>query len=186
MQIDIICQLNIALPQVREWIDELLNSIVDSTSVAREIGFTRLALCFPQDLLEHTRVVTVDHVPFPPVEKYGLPEFAFMQQMDLDGITFKDTIFLKQGLASETLHFHELVHIIQWSRLGVDDFLLAYGLGLSSFGYAQNPLEQMAYALQYNFELGTLPRELLPAIERGTDAIRSRVARIVRGQFGGA
>jgi hypothetical protein len=186
MQADIIRRLHIALPQVREWIDELFDSYGDSTSVASEIGFTRLSACFPQDLLERARVVTVEHVPFPPVEKYGLPEFATMQQMDLDGITFKDAIFLKRGLSSEALHFHELMHVIRWSRLGVDDFLLAYGLGLFSFGYAQNPLEQMAYALQYNFELGTLPKELISVIEHGTDAIWSHVAQIIRGQFGGA
>jgi len=34
--------------------------------------------------------------------------------------------------------------VVQWSRLGTDNFLLAYGLGLFSFKYAQSPLEQMA------------------------------------------
>jgi len=186
MHTDSIRRLQVALPWVREWIDELLGSYEESTSVASEIGFTRLATCFPQDVLDRTRVVTVDRVPFPPVEQYGLPEFEPMQQIDLDGITFKDTIFLKQGLSSEALHFHELVHVIQWSRLGVDDFLLAYGLGFLSFGYAQNPLEQMAYALQYNFELGTLPKELVRGIERGTDAVWSHVVKIMKGQYGGA
>jgi hypothetical protein len=50
--------------------------------------------------------------------------------------------------------FHELVHTIQWSVLGVRDFLLTYGLGLAMFGYYQSPLETSAFALQDGFERG--------------------------------
>ena len=77
--------------------------------------------------------------------------------MRFDGITFKDTFLLRQGRTSEELYFHELVHVVQWAQLGVNDFLLAYGLGLLRFGYHRNPLEQMAYTLQRDFELSTLP-----------------------------
>jgi hypothetical protein len=130
-------------------------------------------------------IVLFDSVPFPPVEKYGLPEFTPMQQMDFDGITFKDTFFIKKGRASEALHFHELVHVVQWSRLGVDNFLLAYGLGLHLFGYDKSPLELMAYTLQHDFDLGTPPKELVRVIEQGTDAIWSQIAPIVKGQSDG-
>jgi len=109
-----------------------------------------------------------------------------MQQMSFEGITFKDTFFLQQGRESEELHFHEMVHVVQWARLGVDNFLLAYGFGLLSFGYAQSPLEQMAYTLQRSFELGTHPQELVRIIEQGTDAIWNQAAPIVQGRHGGA
>jgi hypothetical protein len=109
-----------------------------------------------------------------------------MQQMSFDGITFKDTFFLQQGHESEQLHFHELVHVVQWARLGVDNFLLAYGLGLLSSGYAQSPLEQMAYTLQHRFELGTPPKDLVRVIEQGTDAIWNQAAPIVQGRHAGA
>jgi hypothetical protein len=125
-------------------------------------------------------------VPFPPVEQFGLPEFALMQQMEFDGITFKDTFFLQNGRSSEGLHFHELVHVVQWSRLGVDNFLLAYGLGLLTSGYAESPLEQMAYQLQHRFETGTLPQGIIQLIEQGIDAIWRQAAPIVRGQDAGA
>ncbi len=124
-------------------------------------------------------------VPFPPVERFGLPEFAPMQQMTFAGITFKDTFFLQEGQSSESLHFHELVHVVQWARLGVDSFLLAYGVGLIEFGYEQSPLEQMAYAFQRDFERGTPPQELVHIIEERTDAIWNQVAPVVsRGRDG--
>jgi len=186
MQADIIRRFHTALPQVRGWIDQFLDTHADRARAVSTLGFTQLSACFPRELLERAKVVPVDRVPFPPVDQFGLPEFAPMQQMSFDGITFKDTFFLQQGRASEALHFHELVHVLQWSRLGVDNFLLAYGLGLLSFGYAQSPLEQMAYTLQRDFELGTLPQGLVRVIEQATDAIWNQAAPIVQGPYGGA
>ena len=72
------------------------------------------------------------------------------------------------------------------SRLGVDNFLLAYAFGLLTFGYAQSPLEQLAYTLQRSFELGTLPLELMRVIEQGTDASWDKATPIVQGRSGGA
>lgn len=186
MQPDIIRRFHTALPGVRQWIDQLLDAHADRARALSTLGFTRLSVCFPRELLERAKVVSVERVPFPPVDEFGLPELASMQQMSLDGITFKDTFFLQQGRVSEELHFHELVHVVQWARLGVDNFLLAYGLGLLSFGYARSPLEQMAYTLQRSFELGTLPQEVVRIIEHGTDAIWKQAAPIVQGQHGGA
>ncbi|MFC1562312.1 hypothetical protein ACFL4Q_04880 [candidate division KSB1 bacterium] len=102
-----------------------------------------------------------------------------MRQMTFAGITFKDTIFLQAGQSTESLHFHELVHVVQWARLDADNFLLAYGVGLLNFGYEKSPLEQMAYSLQYDFELDALPQDLVPIIEGKTDAVWSQVAPIV-------
>ena len=185
MQPDIIRRFHAALPRVRGSIDQFLDAHADRARAVSTLGFTRLPICFPQELLARTKVVSVDRVPFPPVDEFGLPEFAPLQQIPFDGIKFKDTFFLQQGRESEAMHFHELVHVVQWSRLGVDNFLLAYGLGLASFGFAQSPLEQMAYTLQRAFELGTVPQSLVHVIEQATDAIWSQAAPIVRGPDAG-
>ena len=186
MQADIIRRFHSALPQVREWIDQLLAAHEGRARAVSTLGFTQLPTCFSQDLLERAQVVTVERVPFPPVDQFGLLELAPMQQMSFDGITFKDTFFLQHGCDSEAVYFHELVHVVQWARLGVDNFLLAYGFGLLSFGYAQSPLEQMAYSLQRDFELGSLPQGLSCVIEQTTDAIWEQAAPIVQGPYGGA
>ncbi len=180
MQNEIIRRFHTALPGVRQWVDQLLDFHSHRARPVSSFGLTRLSTCFPLDLLERTKVVTVERLPFPPVEKLGLPEFAPIQQMAFEGITFKDTFFLQEGHASEVLCFHELIHVVQWSKLGADNFLLAYGLGLLAFGYEKSPLERMAYTLQRSFELGTLPQELVRVIERDTDAIWDHAAPYVK------
>ena len=185
MQDNIIQRFHAALPRVRQWIDVLLGHYADQARTVQSLGFKRLALCFPTELLERTNVVEVVRVPFPPVEGFGLPEFASMQQMQFAGITFKDTFFLQHGQSSESLHFHELVHVVQWARLGFDNFLLAYGLGFIQHGYEQSPLEQMAYTLQSSFDNGTLPEYLVRHIEERTDAIWKEAAPKFQGGSAG-
>jgi hypothetical protein len=186
MQHDIIKRFHTTLPKIRHWIDQLFDDYADRARTVDTLGFTRLPVCFSQELLKHAKAVTVERVPFPPVDQFGLPELSDMQKMSFDGITFRDTFFLRQGRLSENLYFHELVHVVQWARLGVDNFLMAYGLGLLQFGYHRCPLEQMAYALEREFEHGTLPGELERIIEKRTDAIWSQVAPFVQALKGDA
>ncbi|NOT45472.1 MAG: hypothetical protein HOP14_12795 [Acidobacteria bacterium] len=72
--------------------------------------------------------------------------------MPIAGVTFGDMYFVHRVHASEAIHFHELVHVVQWSTLGVDEFLLTYALGIAQHGYVQSPLEAIAFDLQARFE----------------------------------
>jgi hypothetical protein len=57
-----------------------------------------------------------------------------------------DTFFVKRRSgAEERLHFHELIHVVQWRSLGPETFLAAYAAGLEIFGYRDSPLESIAY-----------------------------------------
>jgi hypothetical protein len=100
--------------------------------------------------------------------------------MPIAGITYKNTFFVNQNLLTESLHFHELVHVVQWERLGADNFLLAYGAGLIQFGYEQSPLEKMAYRLQKEFDTGTVPDEIVDKIYQETDSLWNQVRPLVR------
>jgi hypothetical protein len=180
IQDDIIRRFHTAVPQVRGWIDQFLDVYADRARPVSSLGFKGLSDCFPQELLDRAKFVTLKRVPFPPVAQFGLPELAHMQQRMFDGITFKNTLFLRQDRTSEALYFHELVHVVQWSRLGEDNFLLAYGYGLLRFDYNLSPLEMMASLLQQHFKLGTLPRELVRVIENRTDAIWNQAAPFVQ------
>jgi hypothetical protein len=179
---DLVGRFYAALPQVRAWIDQLLATHEASARNVSTLGFNRLASCYPADLLERARVVSVERTPFPPVSQFGLPEFAQLQTRRFEGITFRNTFFVVRGRESESLHFHELVHVVQWSRLGVDNFLLSYGLGLLQFGYEQSPLEQMAYSLQQLFERGSVPNDLVHIIETGADEVWKQVAQVLGAQ----
>jgi hypothetical protein len=46
---------------------------------------------------------------------------------------------------NETIHFHELIHVVQWRTLGPEQFLFIYANGLERFGYLNSPLEVMAF-----------------------------------------
>lgn len=145
------------------------------------LGFNGLSGCLPGDLLDRARVVVVNRVPFPPLDELGLPELASFQHMSFTGITFRDTIFIKRGRHhEESVYFHELVHVVQWDRLGTDEFLLAYGLGLIMFGYDKNPFEQLAYSWQRGFETGSLPPNPLKVIQEQTDAIFRELSLAIR------
>jgi hypothetical protein len=177
---DLIQRLQAALPLASEWIDDYLERHAWASRPVISLGLKRLANSYPEHLLRNARVATVARLEFPPVERFGLPEFAALQQQSFGGITFKNTYFVrKKEVASESLHFHELVHVVQWARLGVERFLLVYGVGLVFFGYEKSPLERMAYDLQFEFEKGINRTELVPYIESQTDVIWGTVARLI-------
>lgn len=73
----------------------------------------------------------------------------------------------------ESLHFHELVHAVQWRILGADRFLLAYALGhLAGGGYDNNPLEEVAHTLE-----GIFARE--PRLFRVEPIVSQHLDRVV-------
>ena len=89
----------------------------------------------------------------PPLSTMGLSRFSDFERMDAGGITYLDTYFVRAERAhDESLHFHELVHVIQWRLLGPERFLRLYADGLERLGYRNSPLEEMAYSLQHKFE----------------------------------
>jgi len=49
------------------------------------------------------------------------------------------------------LHFHELVHVVQWRLLCAERFLALYADGLEKHGYRDSPLEVMAYDHEARF-----------------------------------
>lgn len=174
---DIIRRFHSALPQIRAWIDQCLES---HAAGARKLdNMPPLSTAFPPEILGQARMVLVSQTPFPPVSQFGLPEFAQHERWGFDGITFKNTFLVVGGRQTLRLKFHELVHTVQWARLGVDRFLLAYGVGLLQYGYEQSPLEKMAYSLEQQFMRGALPTDLVQIIEGGSDAVWNQVAPIV-------
>jgi len=124
------------------------------------VGFPRLPGYFSADVLQTARTVSVTRIPFPPIVELGLDEFAGLMELGLAAVTFDDLIFVHQSLHTERVHFHELVHVLQWRALGVDRFMLTYGAGVIDHGYAHSPLEAIAYDLQSQFDRGLRIAEL--------------------------
>ena len=94
----------------------------------------------------------------PPLSAMGLSRFSDFEHMDAGGIPYLNTYFVRADrVRDESLHFHELVHVIQWELLGPEKFLRLYADGLERLGYRKSPLEEMAYNLQHRFERGAQP-----------------------------
>jgi hypothetical protein len=143
-------------PPLLDWIRTKLTASAHVAQTVASRGFSRLPLYFTEKTLASTKVVLVDQLPMPPLSSMGLVRFADFERGNFDGITYIDTIFLKPTQSNnENMHFHELVHVIQWRLLGPDRFLLSYANGLECFGYRQSPLEAMAYDAEAAFDSST-------------------------------
>jgi hypothetical protein len=139
-------------PLVLAWIRKTITDHEHSATTIATKGFKRLPFYFSQELLETTKVVSVARIPVPPLSSIGLQRFRDFESGDWEAITYIDTIFLKRARAGdEGLHFHELVHVVQWRLLGPERFLKMYADGLEQFGYRESPLERMAYSAQAEF-----------------------------------
>ena len=149
------------LPLIISWIDSTLAAHAQDARLVASMGFKRLPSFYSAGLLARAKVVAVERVPVPPLVAMGLPEFGDFEHGNYTGITFKDTYFVQASqLGNESLHFHELVHVVQWAHLGAEKFLLAYAAGLASNGYRNSPLEAMAYALQEYFDQNRTPGDV--------------------------
>jgi hypothetical protein len=146
------------LPLAVDWIDHTLAAHAREARPVASLGFKRLPGFYSSRFLEQAKVVAVDRVPVPPLEELYLHDVGASWCDDCAGITFKDTYFVKaEYVDNESLHFHELVHAVQWEYLGVEKFLLTYAEGLATKGYLGSPLEAMAYELQDYFDWGGKP-----------------------------
>jgi hypothetical protein len=169
-----------ALPMVRTWFDTVRAQHAGQAQRVGSVGFSRLPEYFPSAVLDAARVVTVAKIPFPPITDLGIA-FAELSQMGLSAVTYDDTIFVHQALRAETIHFHELVHVVQWRAIGVNPFMLTYGLGVVERGYAHSPLEAIAYDLQSQFDRGVAVADLEAAVTAHARAAWSHAASVFAG-----
>jgi hypothetical protein len=177
---DLLRRVQEALPEMERWISRLHAQHDRLALPAREVAPVRIAGYFPPALLDSARVVTGESLPFPPVAEYGLPEFAGMASPDMAGITFGHLYFLRTGDPAGTVHFHELVHVVQWQTLGVADFLSTYAVGLAQHSYETSPLESIAFWLEGQFALGIAPLDVSGFAAKHARAARDAAAQVFR------
>ena len=175
-------QLQHKLPEVLAWIDVTLAAHAAQARPVADLGFKRLGFFYSAELLTSAKAIPVARVPMPPLASMGLIGFSEFERLDADGITYRSSFFVRLGCEhNELLHFHELVHVIQWQHIGPERFLVAYALGhLLSGGYRTNPLEAMAYDLQARFEHNTpafdVASVVMPELDRIVPALFQRAA----------
>jgi hypothetical protein len=140
-------------PLIAGWIQKTLAEHASAARSVAALGFRRLPYYFDPHFLVSSKAVVVERVPVPPLAAMGRARLSEFEHMDVAGITYLDTYFVRADHAHvESLHFHELVHVIQWQLLGPEKFLALYAEGLVRFGYHGCPLEVMSYDFQGRFE----------------------------------
>ena len=158
------------IPPVTQWMNQIVSAHVTRSQPVADFGFERLARFYSPELLQRARVVVLKRLPVPTLTELGLPDFFGLGKYS--GITFGNTYFLKEACArDESIHFHELVHVVQWAHLGVEPFLLAYGSGLAEHGYRNSPLEVMAYDLEADFDAQVPPFDVEAAVQKKLTAL---------------
>lgn len=158
-------QFNQVYPILFQWISSVLDNFKAQARPVSAAGFQRLPQYYQRDVLDGAQFVIVPRLPMPPLSQMGLHEYSAFENGDFAGITYLNTFFVKQGHQTESLFFHELVHVIQWSLLGPEKFLAAYAAGLEQFSYAASPLEAMAYGAQHRFDLGKEVFDVVPLVK---------------------
>lgn len=134
-----------ALPGMIEWIETTKSVYRKNSKPIRAFHLPHVALYFPDEFLSKVQIVQIDELPIPPLSLLGMKELADFEQADSRAITLDQMYFIKPSCANdEKIHFHELIHVLQWQILGKEKFLFIYGLGLLQFGYSESPLEVMA------------------------------------------
>lgn len=112
---------------------------------------------FSPSLLENSQFVIVDTLPSPPaalVARLGLSGEGLSELLSPNavGLTLGNTYYLKPKVAAQLrVHFHELVHVLQWRALGSTAFIQRYMSEVIKYGYRQAPLEEKAYGFEDQF-----------------------------------
>lgn len=116
---------------------------------------------FPDACLTAARFCFVAEISNPPfyAALSGLGLGVPLDFRRMTGITFMDTIAISKRFLPQSpqelleLLFHEMVHVVQYSVLGVQRFVSEYVYGWAKSGerYQAIPLEVQAYQLQSRF-----------------------------------
>jgi hypothetical protein len=166
---DMLSQIAMPMPKLRDaenaWIIQQVAAYIEQqrqTYRGRAVpldGHQRSAMqpFFPASTLDSARVVVLarQRVSNPPFygeilkmgfEAGSLPDFA-----DMTAITYVDTVVSHETFTDRLL-FHELVHVVQYEKLGLAEFATKYVKGFLSGGsYGAIPLEMNAYELDARF-----------------------------------
>lgn len=147
-----------AIDQTRGWIQGQREAHRPAAGAIPDGTKDRLRPFFTAAALDSARLRDVPAIPNPPfleqARTMGVPVTIDFGRMA--GLTVVDTILLSQSVPANDplrLVFHELVHLVQYQVLGLDEFARRYVRGIvdGGFDYYRIPLEIQAYELDARF-----------------------------------
>lgn len=150
-------QANEIVQQVADYIENQRQIYRDKAWPLKANQRTAMAPFFSESALDSTRIVVLNN------QRIGNPEFYDnLVRMGFDAsdlpdfsgmaaITLVDTVVFHDPIENRVL-FHELVHAVQYEKLGLIGFAAKYVKGFLTRGsYEAIPLERNAYDLDRRF-----------------------------------
>lgn len=165
------------IQQVAEYIDRQRHTFRHRAAPLSKDRMAAMQPFFLASTLDSARVLVLnaERVGNPPFygalvqmgfEPGSLPDFSLMA-----AITFVDTVVSHESFTERHL-FHELVHVVQYEKLGLLEFAAKYVRGFMSGGsYEAIPLERNAYELDARFVAAPAkPFSVAHEVQRSIDA----------------
>ena len=150
------------LPELTRWMQRTRERYLSSATAVAELGFKKIDVVYPPNIRNFAKLVAdFEHVPVPSFTQMGLEQLKEFEGLNPVGITFNDMIYLQEGYFDEMTCFHEMIHVVQWKHLGIEKFLISYGVLQAVHGYKDNPFEQIAQYYQERLESNALPMNFL-------------------------
>lgn len=161
----------------RAWVREQRDHHRPLAQVLPEATKETLAPFFPEAAIDRVRWWVVPAIANPPFLSEAAALGIGLDFSQMNGITFDDTFVVTeaalQGDNPDALAFHEMVHVVQYGVLGVDEFISQYVTGyLSSGEYYTIPLELVAYALQMRWMIDPVALFSVEDLVRRTVGLR--------------
>ena len=82
-------------PTVLQWLDQTLRQHALAARTVNSLAFNRLPRFYRAEVLASSKVVAVQKIPVPPLSAMGLDRFADFERMEMAGITYLDTFFVR-------------------------------------------------------------------------------------------
>ena len=153
-------QVSYLVENASSWI---MNQRTIHRALAKPLSETTLAALqgfFSQDTLDRVKVRRVPLIENPPFYS-AFEDEGENVPLSFDvwaAITFGDVILVSESQApgplSHSILFHELIHVVQYKILGINEFARRYVNSFlqSGLNYMTIPLESVAFDLQGRFE----------------------------------
>jgi hypothetical protein len=122
---------------------------------------------FPVEALSNCRILVLRGQQIQDPSFYGIARMMGIRNLpsfaDTAAVTFVDVIVSHEEFTDDLL-FHELVHVVQYAKLGAKEFSSRYVNGFLTGGsYEEIPLEKNAYELESRF--GKKKSEVFSVVE---------------------
>jgi hypothetical protein len=141
-------------PLVAQYIRAQRDRLALTATPLSAVSKLRLRQHFSDADLERVRIVQADPLPIP-----DPPFYPLLRRLGLDvpepslveAITFDNVIAARETMGLPLL-FHEMVHVVQYRRLGVKTFARLYVRGyFAAGGYHGIPLERCALEMEQRY-----------------------------------